>query len=144
MRAPKKVRYANPVLHVVRKKATVLAIQLQGEESIDMLASMYLNVVAPNAFGDSDQFSLLKFDTAMGVLWFQPTERPLEMTVGDWLVYDGDNLSVVSRSQFEQNYRITIRNNKKEKHVRVEKDNLKGKLKRIREELTDGYDWFVQ
>lgn len=144
MKARKKVRYANPVLHVVRKKANVLAIQLEGEESIDMLASMYLNVVAPNAFGDSDQFSLLKFDTAMGVLWFQPTERPLEMTVGDWLVYDGDNLSVVSRSQFEQNYRITIRNNKREKHVRVEKDNLKGKLKRIRSELTDGYDWFVQ
>ena len=37
MKARKKVRYANPVLHVVRKKATVLAIQLEGEESIDML-----------------------------------------------------------------------------------------------------------
>lgn len=143
MKASKKIRYANPVLHVVRKRATVLAIQLESESSLDMLSSMYLTVVGPNSFGDESQFSLLKFDSAMGVLWFQPTELPLEMTVGDWLVYDGDSLVVVSRSQFDANYRITLRHNKKEKYGR-ERSSLKRKLERIRNELSDGYDWFIE
>ena len=139
----KKVQYANPILQVVRKRSTMLAVQLQGEDSIDVLTGLYLTVVGPSAFGGEDSFQLLKFDLDMGVLWFQPTEHPLEMTVGDWLVYDGDQLAVVHDSMFQANYRITIRGNKKEKNVR-RKEGIKGRLSRVRDELAEGYNWFVQ
>jgi hypothetical protein len=139
-RNQKKIRYANPILHVVRKRVTVLAVQLESDESIDTMAGLYLNVVNPNNFGDDDSFQLLKFDTHMGVLWFQPTEKPLEMVVGDWLVYDGDDLYVVSDSKFKTDYHITIRGNKKERDVRV-KESRSRKLNRVRSEEDEYRRW---
>jgi hypothetical protein len=125
MKPRKKVQYANPILHVIRKRTTVLAVQLTGEESIDVLSSFYLGVIKPDSFNSDGELELLHFDLAMGVLSFHPVEKPLEMTIGDWLVYDGDSLSVVSNSMFLAEYRITVRNNKKEKSVRSKKDRIK-------------------
>lgn len=130
MKKRKKVQYANPLLHVVRKRAMVLAVQLQGEESLATMSSLYLNVVDPNSFGEEDSFRLLSFDKLMGVLTFECEEKPLELVIGDWLVYDGDELSVVSNEVFESGYRVTVRHNKKEKDVRSKK----GKLKAARAE----------
>jgi hypothetical protein len=118
----------------------VLAVQLQGEVSIDTMAGLYLNVVNPNNFGDEESFQLLKFDAHMGVLWFQPTEKPLEVLVGDWLVYDGDDLVVVSDSKFNTDYRITIKGNKKERNVRG-KEGRKRRLKRVRTEEDEYRRW---
>jgi hypothetical protein len=139
-RKQKKIQYANPILHVVRKRTTVLAIQLEGEDSIDTMAGLYLNVVRPNNFGDDDSFQLLKFDIHMGVLWFQPTEKPLEIIIGDWLVYDGDDLVVVSDGKFKTDYRVTIKGNKRERNARG-KEGRKRKLSRVRNEEDEYRRW---
>lgn len=131
-------RYANPLLHVVRKRTTVLATQLLGEQSIDTLAGLYAHVVSPDSVDEDGVTRILQYDIEMGVLHFQPYEKPLEMIVGDWLVFDGHELAVISNHTFNQQYRVSVLRNKKERHVR-RKETHEVRLGKLRENLGEGW-----
>lgn len=117
--------YANPILHAVRKRTTVVAVQLTDRDSLDPLIDMYLQVVNPESFDDEGELRVIEFDTLMGVLWFKPAELPLELTVGDWLVYDGNSLQVVHDRVFQMDYGVSRLHNRRLRGGRKETRNEK-------------------
>jgi hypothetical protein len=123
----------------------VLATQLEGEHSVDMLASLYMHIVSPDSYDEAGNLNVLKYDIDLGVLFFQPYEKPLEMVVGDWLVFDGHDLSVVANHIFHKQYRVSAFRNKKEKYVQ-RKNTHDRKLKTVRGVLAEerkGFWWEI-
>lgn len=135
-RAKKKWVYANPIVHAVRKRTTVLAAQLEGKGSLEHLSKLYLQVVVPESFDDDGALNILNFDVEMGVLIFQPEEKPLELVIGDWLVYDGHDLAVVSDSHFTTQYGVSRLRNRR-KNVREKRSN---RFEQIRKGNVDQYN----
>lgn len=137
-KAKKSWVYANPIVHAVRKRTTVLAAQLEGKRSLEHLSKLYLQVVVPESFDDDGALRILNFDVDMGVLTFQPEEKPLELVIGDWLVYDGHDLVVVSNSHFTTQYGVSrVRNRRK--NVREKRVN---RFEQIRKGNVDEYDFW--
>jgi len=112
--AKKKWVYVNPIVYAVRKRTTVLAVKLENAGSLEHLSKLYLQVVVPESFDNDGALRILNFDKELGVLTFQPEEKPLELVIGDWLVYDGHDLAVVSDSHFKMQYGVNrLRNRRK-------------------------------
>lgn len=132
-------RYINPTLHVVRKRTTALAVQLTGADSLVHLSNLYVQVVEPEFEFEEDSVRVMTFDVQMGVLTFEPVEKPLELVLGDWLVYDGHDLSVVSNSVFTSMYVVPRLKNRKVRYGREE--DREQKLRRVRDSETEYKLW---
>ena len=130
--------YANPIVHAVRKRTTVLAAQLEGKSSLESLSKLYLQVVVPESFNEEGELRILNFDVEMGVLSFQPREKPLELVIGDWLVYDGHDLAVVSDSHFTTQYGVSRLRNRR-KNVREKRSSH---FEQIRKGNVDEYNFW--